>query len=140
VAPTERFSTQAHLLAAAATAEFAACVASSPIADVGCVAVTGLPEDVLTARLVGGELDGLLVEIDGGEETLRFGPPLAVWGALDGVAAQEIERLQQATFEYRFVGIEDVEAPEETNEAARRAVFELVEDASSGDLGGDSGA
>jgi hypothetical protein len=120
-------------LAAAATAEFAACVAGLPIADVGCVAVTGPPEDVLTARLVGGELDGLLAEIDGGEETLRFGPPLAVWGALDSVAAEEIERWQQATFEYRFVGIEDVEAPEETHEAARRAVFELVEDASSGD-------
>ena len=88
-------------------------------------------------------MDGFVVEINAGDETLRFGPPLGVWGALDGAAAQEIERLQRTTLKYRFVGIEDVEDPEETSEAGRRAVFELVEraeDASAGDLGGESGA
>jgi hypothetical protein len=31
--------------------------------------VAGPPEDVLTARLVGGELDGMVVEIDAGVGT-----------------------------------------------------------------------
>jgi hypothetical protein len=88
-------------------------------------------------------MDGCVVEIDAGVERLRFGPLLAVWGAVDGAAAEEIERLQRTSFEYRFVGLEDVEDPEETSEAERRAVFELVEateGASAGDLGGESGA
>jgi hypothetical protein len=87
-------------------------------------------------------MDGCVVEIDAGVETLRIGPPSVVFGALGGAATREAERLRPASFEYRFVGLEDVEDPKETSEAEQRAVFELVatDDASVGDLGGEPGA
>jgi hypothetical protein len=88
-------------------------------------------------------MDGCVVEIDGGSETLRLGPPMVVFGALEDSPPGEIERLRRARWEYRFVGVEDVQDPEDTDEAARRAVFELVEptqDVSVADSGGEPGA
>jgi hypothetical protein len=77
--------------------------------------VAGSPEDVLNARLVGGELDGMVVEIDAGVETLHLGPPMIAFGS----PPEAVERLRGGEWEYRFVGLED-------SEEGRQAVFELV--------------
>jgi len=84
--------------------------------------VAGVPDHVLTARLAGGELNGLLVEVEAGQETLKMGPMLAAFGG----PPDELERFRQRVWEYRFAGVEDVDHPEETHEAVRRAVFDFV--------------
>ena len=61
------------------------------------------PEDVFTGRLIGGELDGCVVEVDAGVETVQFGPPLVVFGS--GPAATE--HLSRQTYRYRYIGVED---------------------------------
>jgi hypothetical protein len=73
------------------------------------------PEGVFTARLIGGELDGCVVEVDAGVETVQFGPPLVVFGSLPAAA----EHLRQRQYQYRYIGVED--SPE-----GCRALFEYV--------------
>ncbi len=83
--------------------------------------MAGVPDHVLTARLAGGELNGLLVEVEVGQETLKI-PMLAAFGG----PSDELERFRRRVWEYRFAGVEDVSHPEETHEAVRRAVFDFV--------------
>lgn len=88
----------------------------------------GPPDDVMTARLVGGLMDGLIVEIESGVERLEIGPPLMLSGpAFDEMPTSERERLERGGFEYRYVGVEDVADPVETNESPRRALFQATE-------------
>ena len=73
------------------------------------------PRDVFEGRLIGGELDGCVVEVDPGVETVRLGPPLVVFGS--GPAADE--HLARQSYQYRYIGVEDT--PE-----GRRALFQYV--------------
>jgi hypothetical protein len=73
------------------------------------------PEDVFTGRLIGGELDGCVVEVDAGVETVEFGPFLVVFGSRPAAA----EQLSRQQYQYRYIGVENT--PE-----GRRALFEYV--------------
>jgi hypothetical protein len=75
------------------------------------------PGDVSTARLVGGDMDGVVVEIEVGAETLEFGPPLVVFGSAPAAPARD--ELPPLTYRYRFAGVED--SPE-----GPRALFAYV--------------
>jgi hypothetical protein len=81
------------------------------------------PSWVLTGRLEDGPFDGLVVEIAAGQETVVMDdPPLFAFGGGDEVPASPYSR----SCAYRFVGLEDVEDPAQTDEATQRAVFKLV--------------
>jgi hypothetical protein len=73
------------------------------------------PEDVFAGRFIGGELDGCVVEVDAGVETVQFGPFLVIFGSRPAAG----EHLSRQPSHYRYVGVEDT--PE-----GRRAIFEYV--------------
>jgi hypothetical protein len=60
------------------------------------------PDDLCTGVLVGGDLDGLEVEIDPGQFVITLGPPLITFGA-DDEAAQDY---RAARWEYRYVAVD----------------------------------
>ena len=79
-------------------------------------------DGVYTARLIGGQFDGMIVEIDQVEDVLKLGGrPLGAWGSPD-LSEQELERIRQDTtmWEYRFVELED------SDEGHRQAVYRFV--------------
>lgn len=45
-----------------------------------CLHLSGSPENVFTARLVGGAMDGTRIEIEPGRETIEWGAPLVAFG------------------------------------------------------------
>jgi hypothetical protein len=59
------------------------------------------PDGVLTGVLVGGDLNGLEVEIDPGQSVITLGPPLITFGADDEATRDYLT----AQWEYRYVGI-----------------------------------
>jgi hypothetical protein len=76
----------------------------------------GSPENVFTARLVGGEMDGIRLDIEPGRETIEWGSPLVVFGG----PPEQIEHLKTKTWTYHYVRVEDgPQGPE--------AIFQLSE-------------
>jgi len=79
--------------------------------------VAGSPEGVTAGRLLGGQLDGIVVEIEPGREVVVIGAPFL---ALFGGPREELERLRQTRWEYRYARVEAAGAD------GREAVFEFV--------------
>ena len=74
------------------------------------------PEDLLTGRLSGGDLDGLVIEIEPGQEVIRMGPPMIAFGS----PADRVEEMTSSVWEYRFATVDDTgDEPQ--------AVFEFTE-------------
>jgi hypothetical protein len=70
---------------------------------------------VSTGRLVGGDLDGVVVEIEQGRETIEMSPMV-----MFGTPASEVNRMRRSVWVYRYASVEDGdEGPE--------AIFEFVE-------------
>ncbi len=70
-------------------------------------------------------MDGLVVEVTSGTETMTMGgPPLFAFGSSENVSGTSLDPAQQL---YRFVRVENVDNPKATSEASERAVFEFVE-------------
>lgn len=68
-----------------------------------------------TGRLVGGDLDGVVVEIEQGRETIEMSPMVMFGGP-----ASEVNQMRRSVWVYRYASVEDGdEGPE--------AMFELVE-------------
>src|SRR5436305_4438491 len=78
--------------------------------------MAGSPEGVMTGRLVGGQLDGIELEIEPGRETVEMGAPFL---ALFDGPPDELERLRRTRWQYRYERVEPVEQ-------APVAVFEFV--------------
>lgn len=84
------------------------------------------PVSILTARLFGGLLNGIVVEIEAGCHELSLGPMLALFGATDRLPPDEVQRLQTGGYTYRFARLEPVPNSRATSEASHRAVFDFV--------------
>lgn len=65
--------------------------------------MAGSPEGVSTGRLVGGQLDGIELEIETGRETVELGAPFL---ALFGGPPEQLERIRRTRWEYRYARVE----------------------------------
>jgi hypothetical protein len=72
------------------------------------------PEHLLTARLKGGDLDGLVVEIQPGQDIIRMQPMITL-----GRPADRVEEMNRSAWEYRFASVDDTGAEPQ-------AVFEFT--------------
>lgn len=78
--------------------------------------MAGAPEGVTTGRLVGGQLDGIELEIEPGRETIDMGAPFP---ALFYSPPEAVERIRRTRWQYRYVRVEQ-------GEERPVALFELV--------------
>jgi hypothetical protein len=78
--------------------------------------VAGAPEGVTTGRLVGGQLDGIELEIEPGRETIDMGAPFL---ALSGSPPEAVERMRRTRWQYRYAHVE-------RGDEGPVALFELV--------------
>jgi hypothetical protein len=78
--------------------------------------VAGSPEGVTTGPVVGGQLDGIGVEIEPGREIVEMGAPfLALFGGPPGA----LERLRRTRWQYRYAHVDP-------GEEGPVAIFEFV--------------
>jgi hypothetical protein len=84
-----------------------------------------IPDDVFTARLVGGPADGLVFEVASDQVEITLAP-MVMFGAVDHPDANAMsDALRGAT--YRYTGeLEVLADPAETGEGDRRPLFTFV--------------
>jgi hypothetical protein len=80
--------------------------------------VAGSPDGVTTGRLVGGQLDGIELEVEAGRETVEMGAPFL---ALFGGPPDALERVRRTRWRYRYARVEP-------GEEGPVALFEFVDE------------
>jgi hypothetical protein len=76
---------------------------------------------VLTARLIGGALDGTIFEVDAGVETLAFEPAMVLFGPGQDRRPTDAERFRDTSpGTYRYAGVEETQD-------GPQALFEYIE-------------
>ena len=87
----------------------------------------------MTGRLVGGELDGIELEIESGREIVELGAPFL---AMFGGPPEALGRLRRTRWQYRYARVEPGEGgPVAVFEFAREIEVELADG-----VGGEPGA